>query len=148
MRAGFRLLPVIVVVFAACASDTTAPVAQQRGFSIPFPDGKFIAEPEENAQAGAPDYASVLKRAASRDRQALERLFAITAAGHWDAAGAEFHDSHMREILAVWGDTDFSRVLSRQPFGIRRAVGRSLSWPEESEFREHFPLTHAVTQKA
>jgi len=73
----------LIMLVAACASEIRPPVVRHSGFSIPFPDPDFTAEPEEISQAAAPDYATVLKHAARKDKQALERLFAISAAGDW-----------------------------------------------------------------
>jgi hypothetical protein len=148
MRAVVRGVSLMLIMLvAACASEIRPPVVRHSGFSIPFPDPDFTAEPEEISQAAAPDYATELKHAARKDKQALERLFAISAAGDWDAAGAEFHSSHMRQILVVWGDAEFSNVLPRHPLSVRRAIGDTLSWPEESEFRSEFPRTYSVATK-
>jgi hypothetical protein len=148
MRAVVRGVSLMLIMLvAACASEIRPPVVRHSGFSIPFPDPDFRAEPEEISQAAAPDYATELKHAARKDKQALERLFAISAAGDWDAAGAEFHSSHMRQLLVVWGVAECSNGLSRQPRSVRRAIGDTLSWPEESEFRSEFPRTYSVATK-
>jgi hypothetical protein len=141
------------LVKAGCTSADSrrsgflATPVEKPGFQILYSDPDFTAEPEEVAASGDPDYQRVLRQAAGKHGDALERLFAISARGLWDVAAAEFHHSNMRRMLLVWGDADFARVLARQPRAIRRAVDEALSWPQESEFRHHFPQTYAVAKK-
>ena len=112
-------------------------------FVVSYSNPNFRTEPEDRGQACSKDYPAVLRRAAAKDAAALGRLFQISATSRWDAAGAEFHFSHMRRMLLLWGDQDFAQVLIRQPKNIRQRVLHSLNAPDPA-LPHLFPRTYAA----
>jgi hypothetical protein len=115
---------------------------------VAFSDPAFTTEPEDRSQASARDYPAVLHKAATKSEPALERLFQISASSSWDAAGAEFHFSHMRRMLLLWGDHDFAVVLARQPKTVRREILQAISFSGPDPAIPYlFPRTYSAATK-
>ena len=67
------------------------------------------------------DYRGAYRRAANRDAQGLAELMKFST--KTDAAASLGHGVVLVELLHIWGDEKFARVIRSQPPNIRNLVG-------------------------
>lgn len=87
------------------------------------------------------DYRSVIKKATSHDRKALESLFALRFTGE----GAETHCSILLDLMRFWGDAKFAEALATQTKEIRDLVIGSIDYSWADPEWPSFPLTLALS---
>lgn len=124
---------------------------EDSSFTVPYPSRDFSKAAEAIAQAkesGYSDYADVVQRAARKDSGALKRLFLIDSKARWDAAGGELELSIIRQMLLIWGDYDFARVLGQQPHEIQAHVSAHFRLePQDRQFAVLFPHTASIVER-
>ncbi len=137
------IVAAVLVLSGSMATAETSPRASLR-YAL-----RHMAGPGDVIyQAGMDgfDYRFHLRRAMAMDRQALAALFDYTDRGHLMGVGAEEHSGILRDLLRVWGDDSFARVLrSRDPAVRRRVVG--WMFPYSGQRSREFPKTYRVTPR-
>lgn len=94
------------------------------------------------------DYRKFLQGALAKDAASLTGIFRYTANGKLMGEGAESNCDILRQLLLLWGDAAYSRVLAAEPPEIRSAVIAALdyAWTHPGWRSEEYPLTYRLAQ--
>jgi len=93
------------------------------------------------------DYRTTLNKAIQGEPEALGSMFQYTSTGTLFGEGAITHAEVLGELLKLWGDEPYSRILGMQTESVRRKVVSSLDefWGYPGWPAGRFPLTRALT---
>ena len=100
----------------------------------------YIGEPTQEAARHGYDFREIVARSAHKDPAALRTLLDMREC-NFDGAAGEMHMSVIAEMMLLWGDYDFSRVLASTPRQVRKKWKSSFAEPT---LRMCFPLTSDV----
>lgn len=76
------------------------------------------------AKADGIDYRPILRSAIGLDQKALTSLFAMKFMGE----GADTHCENLKDLMKLWGDDQFSKVVATQPAKIRGIVVSNIDY--------------------
>jgi hypothetical protein len=94
------------------------------------------------------DYRKLLSKAVTKDADALAGIFRYTANGKLMGEGAESNCDILRQLLRLWGDPAYARVLAAEPPKVRAAVIGALdyAWPHPGWQPKQFPATYRLAK--
>ena len=94
------------------------------------------------------DYRKLLRGAVAKDSASLAGIFRYTANGKLMGEGAESNCAILRQLLRLWGDAAYSRVLAAESPKIRSAVIGALdyAWSYPGWRSNEFPVTYRLAK--
>ena len=92
------------------------------------------------------DYRKFLRGAIAKDSVALSALIRYTTNGKLMGEGAESNCDILRQLLRLWGDKPFARVLAAESPKVRTAVVAAIdyAWPHPGWQPRDFPVTYRL----
>jgi hypothetical protein len=92
------------------------------------------------------NYRKLLRGAVAKDAGALAGIFRYTANGKMMGGGAESNCDILHQLLRLWSDPAYARVLAAEPPRVRAAVIRALdyAWPDPGWKPNQFPATYRL----
>ena len=93
------------------------------------------------AKADGIDYRPILRSAIDLDQKALISLFAMKFMGE----GSETHCANLKDLMKLWGDDQFSKVVTGQPAEIRDLVVSSIDYAWADPEWNLYPKTLATS---
>ena len=96
------------------------------------------------------DYRKLLHAAVAKDSLSLAGIFQYTAKGTLWGEGAESNGDILRQLLRLWGDAAYARVLAAEPPKVRAAVISALdsTWPYPGWQPKEFSTTYHLAKHA
>ena len=93
-------------------------------------------------------YARHLRSAVQMQDDGLGHLFRFTDSESFIGSGAESHCIALRDLLRLWGDREFARVLAAESPKVRSAVIAALdyTWPHPGWQPKEFPATYRLAK--
>jgi len=76
------------------------------------------------AKADGINYRPILRSAIGLDQKALISLFAMKSMGE----GGETHCANLRDLMKLWGDAQFAKIVATQPAEIRDLVVSNIDY--------------------
>jgi hypothetical protein len=100
------------------------------------------------AASSGVDYRQLLRGATAKDSASLAGIFRFSVEGGVMGEGAESHCEILYELLRLWGDAAYARVLSRQSPDVRAKVIADLDyqWAHPGWQATEFPITYRLAQ--
>lgn len=94
------------------------------------------------------DYRKLLRGAVAKEAGSLAGIFRYTANGKLMGEGAESNCDILRQLLRLWGDKAYARVLAVQSPKVRAAVIGALdyTWPHPGWKPTQYPLTYRLAK--
>ncbi len=93
------------------------------------------------AKADGIDYRPILRNAIDFDQEALISLFEMKFMGE----GGETHCANLKDLMMLWGDDQFSKVVETQPPEVRDLVIGSIYYAWSDPEWDLFPKTLAAS---
>jgi len=93
------------------------------------------------AKADGIDYRPILRSAIGLDQKALISLFAMKFMGE----GGETHCANLKDLMKLWGDEQFSKVVAGQPAEIRDLVVSNIDYAWADPEWNLYPKTLATS---
>jgi hypothetical protein len=94
-----------------------------------------------HAKADGIDYRPILRSAIGLDQKALISLFAMKFMGE----GGETHAANLKDLMKLWGDDPFAKVVARQPAEIRDLVVSNIDYAWADPEWNLYPKTLATS---
>jgi hypothetical protein len=142
MRA--RVVVVAILVFVTGAGAAEEDPLERLQYILRHMDGRGDVIYQGNLDGF--DYRSHLRRAIAKNPGALAALFDYTENGQLIGVGAEQHCEVLYNLLHLWGDGSFARVLRERSQHVRQRVVRWIDsqflypgWPPHQ-----FPKTYRL----
>ena len=129
MKANFGIYLIAASLAASCLHGQDRDPGQRLQEYLAYPDsrGSVFAQ----GTMDGVDYRKLLRGAIHKDRTSLVRLFQYTAHGQLMGEGYDSNADILRQLLRLWGDGAYSKVLAAQAPDVRSSVIGSLDyvWP-------------------
>ena len=138
----------VTILFAACVcafADGRPPEGELQTYhTSPSEGGSVFAQ----GTLDGVDYRKLLKGAVAKESRSLAGIFRYTANGKLMGEGAESNCDILRQLLRLWGDKAYARVLAAQSPKVRAAVIAALDypWPHPGWKPRQFPLTYRLAK--
>jgi hypothetical protein len=137
-----RTLLLFALFAVSCATPENDPGRQLRYYlNMPAEPGDFFTQ----GTLDGVNYRRLLRGAMAKDSQSLRGLFRYTATGQLWGEGGESNDDVLLQLLKLWGDAPYARVVAGESPNVRTSVVAALdnTW-DRSWLAMKFPVTYHV----
>jgi len=124
MKLSIPILVSVVTCTVAAAELSPTQVDAKRSLVRAAQTEEYRGGIYAQAKLDGIDYRPILKRAINLDEKALGSLLSMRFIGE----GAETHCENLLQLMRLWGDDRFSKVVAQQPAKIRALVVGSIDY--------------------
>ena len=131
-------------VACAIASERTAEQQLRNYLASKSEPGSVFAQ----GTLDGVDYRKLLRGAVDKDSASLAGIFRYTANGKLMGEGAESNCAILHQLLRLWGDAAYARVLAAESPKVRSAVIAALdyTWSHPGWQANEFPVTYRLAK--
>ncbi len=139
---------IVLVLFLtavnAIAGELTPLQRLQSYLDSPSERGSVFAQ----SKLDGVDYRNLLRGAVAKDSASLTGIFRYTANGKLLGEGAESNCDILYQLLHLWGDASFARVLAVEPPKVQSVVISALdyAWPHPGWQSREFSATYRLAK--
>jgi hypothetical protein len=139
------LLVALLLTVVSCSLASSEPTPSQIDAKRSLEENAKMEEYAGSIYAQAKidgiDYRPILRSAIDLDQKSLISLFAMKFMGE----GGETHCEILKDLMRLWGDEQFSKVVATQPADIRDLVVSNIDYAWADQEWNLYPKTLATS---